>query len=115
MAKLIGKLQDFPQRRPDEDWEEFHKREAAAFTELENASDALQEGDLVGFVMRFQVADGYASYVVTKSNPRSVELAYIPFGDNYQAHPALIRGLRRSDVLREQASRQKLAEVYGFE
>lgn len=48
-------------------------------------------------VFRTPVADGYAHYFIKKVSP--LVLQHIPCDDAYEAHPALIRGLRTSDVL----------------
>ena len=45
----------------------------------ESVGDGLQEGRHVGF----QVADGYAHYVVVKVLKNTVKLIYIPYSDNY--------------------------------
>lgn len=43
------------------------------------------------------VADGYAHYYIESLTP--LVLRHIPFGDAWQANPALIRGLRKQDIL----------------
>ncbi len=60
--------------------------------------------DLTGSLLRWQRADGYAYYVVTKHSPLTV--ANLPIGDAWQVEPALIRGLRAEDV-REQLRRDE--------
>lgn len=44
--------------------------------------------------IRFPVADGYACYYVTDN----FTLCPIEVEDGYSVHPALIRGLRRSEI-----------------
>jgi hypothetical protein len=52
---------------------------------------------LVGVVVKFLVADGYAYYRVIKDTPFTIQ--HIPFCDAYKIHPATIQGLRNVDVL----------------
>ena len=54
-------------------------------------------GDLIGKVIRFSVADGYARYIVV-TQKGGLGLANTGEGDGYSIHPATIRGLRVSDV-----------------
>ena len=49
-----------------------------------------------GKAIKFQVADGYACYLVKSIKP--LVLQHIAFGDDYTVSDATIRGLRRVDV-----------------
>jgi hypothetical protein len=51
---------------------------------------------LLGKVVRWQRADGYAEYMVWTTSP--LALLHLPLGDAWQVEDALIRGLRVSDV-----------------
>ena len=51
-------------------------------------------------VWRTQVADGYAYYYVESQAPH-IFLAHIPFGDAYRAPPALLRGIRKNELLQD--------------
>lgn len=51
---------------------------------------------LVGKVVRFQIADGYAEYIVWKAKP--LQLVHLDLGDGYSIPPAHARGLRLADV-----------------
>lgn len=55
--------------------------------------------DLTGAVLTFPIADGKAVYVVTKNRP--LTLSHVPVGDEWTIDPALIRGIRRVDVLQQ--------------
>jgi len=79
--------------------------------ELQARSDGLPPGEVVGGLLKFQVADGYAVYVVTKATP--LTLTHVPFGDAYQVHDALIRGLRRADVLASLERDRKLSAIFA--
>lgn len=73
--------------------------ERKALDALRAKSDSLPNGEIVGAVVEFSVADGSAVYVVTKAKP--LTLAHVPAFDGYKAHPALIRGLRIADVTQQ--------------
>lgn len=60
--------------------------------------------DLTGSLLRWQRADGYAYYVVTKHRP--LTLSHLHIGDAWTIEPALIRGLRADDV-RDQLERAR--------
>jgi hypothetical protein len=77
-------------------FEDFHKQDAA-LKELLRTSKNLPEGEVVGAVLRFQIADGWAYYIVTSERP--LTLQHIPFGDGYAIAEAHVRGLNRQDVL----------------
>lgn len=56
----------------------------------------LQKDELVGVLLKWEVADGYANYVIVRTNP--LTLQYVDDGCGYKAEPALIRGLNMTDV-----------------
>ena len=66
-----------------------------AYDALYRTSVALQGDATVGGLIRFEVADSYAYYLVTSEQPLKLQL--IPYG--YEVADAHIRGLRRADVL----------------
>jgi hypothetical protein len=53
--------------------------------------------DTTGKIFRTPMADGYAQYCVVSSKG-SGHLIHLPFGDAWEAHPALIRGLRGAEI-----------------
>lgn len=106
MAKLDRKIAYDNAKREGESWEDFHKREEALMQELSDKSAKVDpDGDLTGAVIRFQVADGYAVYVVSKHEP--LTLQHVPYMDAYQANEATIRGVNkntvRSQIMRDRA------------
>ena len=92
----------------DERW----AQETAILDTLQKASDALPspltpDGKyllpkekigkaLVGRLIRWPVADGYALYRVTSAKPLKVQ--HLHFGDGYSVFPETIRGLTIGDV-----------------
>lgn len=57
---------------------------------------ALSRGKLKGYLMKFQVADGLAYYLVTSEVP--LTLQHVPLFDGYSVLAATIRGLTVSDI-----------------
>lgn len=53
-------------------------------------------GDLVGEIIRFPVADGYAQYLVWKERP--LELVHLALGDAWSIPASHARGIRLADV-----------------
>lgn len=78
-------------------FQRWKAEEAAFWAKLDAAEAKLGPTDVVGVRMQFQIADGYAEYVVTKAKP--LTLAHIGAGDGYQIGAAHMRGLRVEDVL----------------
>jgi len=98
MAKLTGTVPGFPEL--GKDILAGIKVQEAALKILEDRSEALPLGDLVGGVIRFQVADGYALYLVSKAPVGGgIELQHIPYCDGYSIPAAHIRGLTKADIL----------------
>lgn len=52
--------------------------------------------DMIGEIIRFQRADGYAQYMIWDTKP--LQLVWLELGDAYGVEEALIRGLRLEDV-----------------
>lgn len=94
-------------------WDDNRFRlETAIHDDLRKASDALPspltpDGKyllpkekigkaLVGRLIRWPVADGYALYRVTSAKPLKVQ--HLHFGDGYSVFPETIRGLTIGDV-----------------
>ena len=90
---------------------EWFAAQNKVWEELQARSDGLPPGEVVGGLIKFQVADGYAVYIVTKAAP--LTLTHVPFGDAYQVHDALIRGLRRADVLASLERDRKLSAIFA--
>lgn len=78
------------------EWKAALARSDAALKALTDVSDALPDGEVVGGVIRFPIADGYALYRVAKEKPLILE--HIPYMDGYAVDAATIRGLRRTDI-----------------
>jgi hypothetical protein len=68
-------------------------------------------GDMVGEVVRFPAADGYAQYMVWSHKPLS--LIHLPIHDAWQIPEAHARGLRLADIRAEVAREKRLAELFA--
>ena len=86
MAKLKAAVTDF-----DNDYSVGYDRAT-----YDKRADDFSAYCKANTVIRFQIADGYATYLVESVSPPV--LRHIRFGDNYQAHDATIRGLRAVDI-----------------
>ena len=51
---------------------------------------------MVGRILRWQIADGYAFYRVTSAKPFKIQ--HLPVGDDWHIMPPTIRGLRLVDA-----------------
>lgn len=88
----------------------YQEREQAALDAAAHASRAMAQGELVGEILRWQRADGYALYMIVKQKP--LTLAHIELGDAYSIEAPLIRGLNLADV-REMVGRERaLKELF---
>ncbi len=97
--------------RPGEPFDVFYNRTSAEYKKLTDVSDNLKPGEIVGAVLQFPAADGYALYRVSKERP--LTLQHIPFGDAWQVDPALIRGLRRVDIERKIEQNRRLQSLFS--
>lgn len=65
------------------DQKQYEKDEKKFIEDLANFLKRRKKGDLIGRVIKFQVADGYAEYMVAGLKP--VELVFLPLIDAYQS------------------------------
>ena len=75
---------------PDFDWKEIPKyeKECGELTEKLKkwCIDQNPKQQNIGEIIKFQVADGYAEYMVASTKP--VQLIHLPFWDAYQSETA---------------------------
>lgn len=64
---------------------------------------------LRGEIVRFQVADGYAQYMIVDGTT----MIHLPLGDAYAIPDAHARGLRASDLSELVESRKRLDALFG--
>jgi hypothetical protein len=66
-------------------WPAWEKVNAELEAELDAISKAAGNGLVIGRVLTFGVADGYANYVVTKIRKNDVVVEWVPMGDGYSS------------------------------
>jgi len=96
MARLQGSIAPdfaFDWKRP---YEEYDAKVQKWLEDLKSGYRKLAKGDLVGETVRFQIADGYAQYMIVKERPFTV--AHLDILDGYSALGATIRGYRLQDA-----------------
>jgi hypothetical protein len=110
MAKLTGAV-PFPKANY-EDYKTSDKAQTAAYKALEDRSNSLPDGELVGALVQFQIADGYAVYVVSSVGANTVELKHVPYGDGYQIPAAHMRGLTKKDIAQQVESDRRFNKIF---
>lgn len=96
LANGVSKYAEDMSYRSGESCPEYFNRSEALMNKLLKESDDIPEGQVVGAILSWGVADGKAFYQVVSEKP--LRLQHIPFGDAYEVSPILIRGLRIGDV-----------------
>lgn len=81
------------------------------FKRLLDESANLPEGEIVGYLCRWQRGDGYAYYRVTAERPLTLQL--VPYGDAWTVEDALIRGLTVEDVRDRQRRDIRFRALFG--
>ena len=85
---------EFDFRAGHDVWERQEKEYIAQLAEI--ARHRGGNDPLIGRVAKFQIADGYAQYMVAKVRP--LELWHLALLDGYSISPAHARGLRLADI-----------------
>lgn len=75
------------------------------------AGHPIGSGKLVGETIQFQIADGYAVYMVANENP--LNLLHINYGDGYQIPDAHARGLNLTEIRRMVKSEKAMNKLFG--
>lgn len=108
MAKVTAKSIEIETNYRDRDWAE---QERTALETVQQELRAKNDGELVGEILRWQRADGYAQYMVVKQKP--LTLSHVAIGDAWQVESALIRGLRLADVENMVQRERRLKELFS--
>ena len=90
------------------DFPAWEKMNAELEAELEAINTAAGKGLVVGRVLTFGVADGSASYVITKIRKNDVVVEWVPIGDGYSSQAV---GLSRDKT--EYIVLRSTAEAYS--
>lgn len=78
--------------------------------ELEAIGKAAGKGLVIGRVLTFGVADGYANYVVTKVRKNDVAVEWVPLGDGYSS-PAVGLSADRTEYVVLRSTAEQYAGV----
>ena len=106
MAELVGDFGGYVNY--SEDW---RANEAAQTERVQAEVRAEAPGDLVGEIVKWPRADGYATYMISSQEP--LQLLHCNFGDAYSIEPALIRGLIVEDLEPMVARERSLRELFA--
>ena len=87
------------------------RQEQAWIEERLEINKNLPDGKIVGAMLGWGRGDGTAWYIVTKARP--LTLSWVPACDKWQVEDALIRGLRKADILERIQQDKKLGELFG--
>jgi hypothetical protein len=110
----MAKLDPNPYPLPEPNWQDFRNSpDTKVFDALLEASNNLDldSGEVEGGMLRWQRADGYAWYIVTKAKPLTVQ--HVPYGDAWSIEPALIRGLNMQDVLEQLIRAKRMHDLFS--
>ena len=95
----MARLDPYAYPLPPIDYTSFggaHDPHTKAVDDLIEEAAKLPDHVYKGAIVKFQVADGYAMYLVTSTRP--LTLQFIPAWDGYSISDAYIRGLRLDDI-----------------
>jgi hypothetical protein len=103
MARLIGSYEC-----PTWDWE----KEQLWLSQLQNDLKSRNtKSDLIGEILQWPRADGYACYIVCSVKP--LQIAHLIVGDAWRIEPALSRGVRLSDVRQMVERKRALNKLFN--
>lgn len=110
MARLLARsLLDVYSKREGEQWDEFQRREEEFYEKHDQETRTLPEDEVVGAMLQFREADGYAVYLVVRDKPLTLQHV----ANGYGCDPIFIRGLRRKDILEHLAREKRLRELFA--
>lgn len=89
-------------------WED---KEDAYIARLSDRAKMNGTNPLIGEVVRWQRADGFAQYLVWQTKP--LQLIHLELGDAYSVEDVLIRGLRLADIRAMVAREQRIREFFA--
>jgi len=113
MARYVALPVGIPDPPHFEPRETYIERCAAWTDTIKGALRRVYPGELVGEVLRWPRADGYAQYIVVSERP--LQVAHLSIMDAWTVEEALIRGLRLADVRQMVERSRKLAALFSKE
>lgn len=123
MAKLTNKIPGLPQyvhnailslnaKQDYKDIDAMLKRQEADMKILTDYAASLPDGNIVGSMVRFHIADGYAVYVVASAKPLAL-LHLNGYCDGYAIPEAHMRGLKVADIQQKVRQEQAMSRLFG--
>lgn len=112
MAKYAGSI-DVVDRSEYDSFREYYNAEEKEVSKMFDRSEQLdhKNGEIIGAILKWQRADGYALYQVVNDDPLTV--VHLNCGDAWRVEPALIRGLRKQDVIHQLKRQAGLRKLLG--
>lgn len=112
MSKVADTQYEMPDYSDYDDFSELHEDEKEELRKLKEESKQvnIQDGDVVGLLVKGHVADGYAYYRIIDDDPLTFQ--HVPYGDAYSLPKQTIRGTVKQDVL-ESARRAESSKMSG--
>lgn len=90
-------------------WQQLEEREIEKHAAIFRQYD---DGDLVGKTFSFQVADGYAQYMVVQQNNGGIGIASIQVGDGYRYDEELLAMADESYIRKKVVSDERWKEIF---
>lgn len=112
MAKYAGSIDIFDRSEYDS-FREYYIAEEKEVSKMFDKSSQLdyENGEIVGAMLKWQRGDGYALYQVVNDDPLTV--VHLNYGDAWRVEPALIRGLRKQDIIHQLERQAGLRKLFG--
>jgi hypothetical protein len=110
MAKIFNPPSSIIQ--PEFDWKNidaFYSAQEKYISDLKDFCLKRKKGKDVGEVIKFQVADGYAEYMIASLRP--LELIHIPVADAYKF--PYIERLTEADIVQKLDFQNKLKKLFN--
>jgi len=113
-AKVFNPPKGF--KPPELDINDFNQYEQVCDNYLKRLKkwcldNTTSNSNLVGEIIRYGVADGYAQYMVYSTSP--LQLIHIDIMDGYSADDIWLRGLRVSDVKTMVAQEKAISKLFA--
>lgn len=111
MAQLVDSPEAQRMRVAGANFQQTMDNQSKVLDEIRKKAEALPDGEVVGGLLSYPVADGSALYLVVKEKP--LQVSHLPFADAYGVHPAMIRGLNLADVRTQIAQNKRFAAMFA--
>jgi hypothetical protein len=123
MKELKAKIQELLAYNEVEPVYTFGSKDPNSLDNIMKSQEKLQEeidelakanNTILGRQIKFPMGDGYAYYVITKVNKKTVEITWVKYCDAWQDRRAGYQSLLNFDYANQQVKGQdRLAELFG--